>query len=139
MPPTDWQARLLVSLAEYGNVTAACRKARVSRNTAYEARKADADFAAAWNEALMLGTAGLEDEARRRAFEGTNKPVHYLGKRVGYIKEYSDTLLIFLLKAHDPKFRETVNQHHSGTITTKDAASMTTDELDAEIKRRGLE
>lgn len=115
--PENWQALFLVSLAAYGNVTAACRKARVSRNTAYEARKADADFTTAWDEALTLGTAGLEDEARRRAFEGTSKPVYQGGVLVGKIQEYSDTLLIFLLKAHKPEvYRETINQQHGGSM-----------------------
>ena len=40
----------------------------------------------------------LEDEAKRRAYEGVKKPVYQGGKRVGYVQEYSDTLLIFLLK-----------------------------------------
>ena len=55
----------------------------------------------------------LELEARRRAVEGTERPVFYQGGEVGYVREYSDTLLIFLLKAHRPnKFRERVEHEH---------------------------
>ena len=40
----------------------------------------------------------LEAEARRRAVEGVRKPVFYQGVICGWVGEYSDTLLIFLLK-----------------------------------------
>lgn len=45
------------------------------------------------------GTDLLEDEAQRRARDGTQKPIYQGGKKVGIVNEYSDTLLIFLLKA----------------------------------------
>jgi hypothetical protein len=65
--------------------------------------KTDPDFAAAFDEAVKLGTAALEDEAKRRAFEGCDKPIFYQGIQCGTVREYSDTLMIFLLKAHDPE------------------------------------
>lgn len=75
--------------------------------TVYRWRAADASFAAAWDAALKIGITALEDEAHRRAFEGTDKPIVHLGKVTGHMKEYSDTLAIFLLKAHAPeKYRE---------------------------------
>jgi hypothetical protein len=37
--------------------------------------------------------------------------------RVGKVREYSDTLTIFLLKAHAPdKYRDNAKVEHSGTI-----------------------
>jgi hypothetical protein len=51
----------------------------------------------------------LEDEANRRAHDGVESPVIYKGKPVfvegGPLKkhEYSDTLLLALLKAYDPE------------------------------------
>ena len=49
----------------------------------------------------------MELEARRRAVKGTDKPVFQRGEQVGTIREYSDTLLMFLLKANKPeKFRD---------------------------------
>ncbi len=51
----------------------------------------------------------LASEARRRAVEGVLKPVYYKGKLVGFIREYSDTLLMFLMKAAMPeKYRDNV-------------------------------
>ncbi|WP_254240927.1 terminase [Achromobacter insolitus] len=67
---------------------------------------ADEEFAKAWDQAIRIATLGLEDEARRRAQEGVDEPVFYLGSQCGTVRKYSDTLLIFLLKAHDHKYRE---------------------------------
>jgi hypothetical protein len=71
---------------------------RLPKTCAYEWRRQDEEFRQAWDEAQVEGEAVLEDEAKRRAYEGVKKPVYQGGKRVGYVQEYSDTLLIFLLK-----------------------------------------
>ena len=95
------------ALAETCNIGKACAAVGMGRRTAYDWRAADASFAAAWDAALKIGITALEDEAHRRAFEGTDKPIVHLGKVTGHMKEYSDTLAIFLLKAHAPeKYRE---------------------------------
>jgi hypothetical protein len=48
----------------------------------------------------------LEDEALRRAVEGVEKPISVNGE-TKIIREYSDTLLIFLLKGAAPeKYRD---------------------------------
>jgi hypothetical protein len=58
----------------------------------------------------------LEDEAVRRAYEGVERPVFQGGKQVGVVREYSDTLLIFLLKALRPeKYRGVVPKTRRGT------------------------
>ena len=77
-------------------------------------RRQSADFAAQWDEALEEGSDLLEAEARRRAVTGIDKPVYYKGKVVGSITKYSDRLLMFLLKAHDPKFRDGGKVEHPG-------------------------
>lgn len=111
----SWQPNFLKWLAKRGNVADACRKVDIARSWIYEVRNADPDFAAAWDEALTEGTELLEGEAFRRAKEGVPEPVYYQGERVGFVRKYSDTLLIFLLKAHKPeKYRETVRNEHSG-------------------------
>ncbi len=54
-------------------------------------------------------------EAVRRAVEGTEKPVYQQGRLVGHVQEYSDTLLIFLLKGRRPeKYGEKLRQEISG-------------------------
>ena len=73
------------------------------------------DFAKDWKSALA-GRNMLEDEAIRRAKDGVReKPVYQGGKLVGHVQEYSDTLLIFLLKGARPeKYRDRVQQELSG-------------------------
>lgn len=113
-------------------MSAAAAKAKASRDAAYSRRSTqDKDgaalveaqaFARAWDSALEVATDALEAEARRRAIQGVSEPVGwYQGKPGGKVRRYSDTLLIFLLKAHRPeKFRETISQQHSGEIVVQD-------------------
>lgn len=99
--------QFLSSLAETANVRAAAAKTKIARGTWYDLRARDADFKAQWDKAVELGTDAFEDEAVRRAHQGVDKPVFYQGKRCGSIREYSDTLLIFMLKARRPeKYRD---------------------------------
>lgn len=52
----------------------------------------------------------MEVEAQRRAVDGTRKPVYYKGVKVGAVQEYSDNLMMFLLKARRPEvYRERVD------------------------------
>lgn len=116
-PKKDWHPAFLAALADTGSVSRACKVAKVGRTAAYEHREADADFAAAWKDAERISVELMEDEARRRAVEGCRKPVFQGGKRVGEILEYSDTLLIFLLKARRPDvYRERSTVEHSGAV-----------------------
>ena len=105
-PRRDWKPAFIEALRTTGNVTRAAQYAGRSRNQAYHVRRHSEDFAAQWDEALGEGIDILEAEARRRAFTGIDKPVFYKGKVVGSTKKYSDRLLMFLLRAHDPKFRD---------------------------------
>lgn len=119
-----WQAKFIQQLAETSNVSAACKRAKVSRQEAYRTRDEDAGFKAAWVEALEIATEALELEARRRAEKGTLEPVFYQGVKAGAIRKYSDTLLIFLLKAHKPeKYRENVRHEHDLSNKMVDTAA----------------
>ena len=102
-PSADWPQRFLAAFRRTGNVSHAARLARVDRTAVYARRRADADFAALLADAREEGTDALEAEARRRAVTGTPRPVFYKGEEVGQVREYSDTLLIVLLKAEPPK------------------------------------
>lgn len=95
------------ALAETGIVAKACKAVDISRMTAYGWRDDIPEFAAAWDKALKVGITALEDEAHRRAFEGVDEGVYHQGVLMDTQKKYSDTLAIFLLKAHAPdKYRE---------------------------------
>ena len=91
--------RFVPAIADSGNINAACEAARLSRAAMYEWRADDPSFAAEWDAALELGLDSLEDELMRRAKDGTLRPVFQGGELVGQIREYSDTLGIFMLKS----------------------------------------
>ena len=103
--------RFLKMLRETGgNVTRACEAASMGKSAVYDWKRDDAEFAAQWDEAVEAGIEELEEEARRRAFRGTDEPVFYKGEECGVIRKYSDTLMIFLLKGNRPeKYRENIN------------------------------
>ena len=110
-----WQKKFFDALRETGNVSEAAKMAGHPRQNCYLWRDKDPDFKAKWDEAMDQAVDALEREARRRAQEGVEEPVYHLGKVVGHIRKYSDTLLIFLLKGHRPqKYRDNANVELSG-------------------------
>jgi len=110
-------AKFLAALQRTGNVSRACKAEGIGRRTAYEWREADAEFAQQWDEAVEDGLDNAEQELYRRAVKGTLKPVFQGGKKVGSIREFSDTCLIFLLKGGRPeKYRERFEHDHKGQI-----------------------
>jgi len=115
--------KFLEYLRQTCNVTKACELSRISRRSAYEWRADDESFRADWQKALEIATDLLEDEAVRRAKDGVDRPVYQGGELVGHVREYSDTLLIFLLKGAKPeKYRERFEQRNSGTLTVEHVA-----------------
>jgi hypothetical protein len=109
------KAAFLEAVEGTADVSASALKVGIPRRTIYGWRDADAEFAAAWEKAVELGTDALEDEAVRRGREGTLRPVYQGGKHVGDVREYSDTLLIFMLKARRPeKYRDNARMELAG-------------------------
>jgi hypothetical protein len=118
----DWKPSWLKAFAETGVVAHACEAAKVGRTTVYEARERDEKFAKAWDDIESATTDEMEREAYRRGVEGVDKPVFQKGECVGHVREFSDTLLIFMLKARKPeKYRETTRHE----LTGKDGAPLT--------------
>ena len=112
------EQQFLDALAETGNVSIACLEAGLGRRTVYEWKEADPDFAELWDDHLDQGIAKLELECLRRARDGVEEDVYQGGHLVGTRKRYSDTLAIFLLKAHKPDvYRERVEV--SGKLETR--------------------
>lgn len=91
------------ALAETGNVRRAATASTLALSTLYAYRHKDAAFAALWDQALNAAMdIVLEPEAVRRAVEGVQTPVFYRGKKIADVREYSDTLLMFLLNGGKP-------------------------------------
>lgn len=82
--PLAWEEAFLTGLRNSANVRAACEAAGVSRQAAYKRRDGNVRFRDEWNSAIDEACDLLEYVARKRAMES------------------SDTLIIFLLKAHRP-------------------------------------
>jgi hypothetical protein len=93
--PHDWHVHRWLQVSQ------------VSPNTVYKWREFDDEFVMLERQAKDAFADALEIEAIRRAWHGTKKPVYQNGTLGGYVQEFSDTLLIFALKAIRPdKYRE---------------------------------
>lgn len=86
----------------------------ISRPTAFSWKREDEAFRAAWIDAIDEGTDLLEKEARRRAVDGVDKPVYQGGELVGHVREYSDTLLVLMLKGRRREVYNTERHEHTG-------------------------
>jgi hypothetical protein len=94
----------LEELARTGNVAVAASAVGTSRVALYNRKGKDPEFSAAWDESVEIATDLLLEEARRRAYDGVTEPVFFQGKECGYIKKYSDVLLMFLIKGRRPEY-----------------------------------
>lgn len=115
------RARFCEVLTQTCVVGKACEAVGISRQTAYDHRAKDKDFAAAWDEALETAVDTLEQEAWRRAVVGVDEPIVYEGVITGTVRRYSDELLILLLRAHRPdKYRDTRRVKVSAVVKVGD-------------------
>ncbi len=105
----------LYALMRLGNVSKACKAAKVNRTAIYQRKASDDAFAQAFEDAKRVGVSNLEDTAFRVANEGWLEPVFHDGEECGEKRRFSPALMIFLLKSHDPqRYRERVDFQTSG-------------------------
>lgn len=117
------QRAFLAAYPTLGTVGGAAAAAGISRVTHWRWMTSDTEYAEAFAAAKDEFVEVLEVEARRRAADGTLEPVFFKGEQCGEIRKYSDTLMIFLLKANRPdKYRDEVR-------------IITESEIDAELRR----
>lgn len=93
------QAAFLVALTASGSVSAAARKAGMTRASAYQLRgkPGAADFAAAWDAASGLAAAKPKltpDDRIRAALEGRIKPIVWRGEYVAVARKTSNSALL---------------------------------------------
>jgi hypothetical protein len=103
-PDTGWHDAFLAAFEENANITSACRAADVPRQCFYDHYNNYPDFRARADEAKERAIASLERVAWERA------------------RAQSDTLTIFLLKAHKPEL-------YNPTLKV-DVSQLTDEELD---------
>jgi len=125
--------KFLELLACHGVATTAAKEAGISHVTAFKHRREDPVFAEAWEEALNIAKGSMEREVIRRGLEGVDKPLHHKGYLTGdTVKEYSDNLLMFQMKALDPdRYRENKG---ANIIINNTTEGMTDAELESIIK-----
>ena len=99
----DWTPAFISALYEGASAKDAAAHAGVHPITPYNRRRIDKTFREAWKKAVQIGTGLLEEEAQRRAYHGVLEPVYQKGECVGYIRRYSDQLMIFMLKSRRPE------------------------------------
>jgi len=107
---TDAQRAFLECYREMGVIRRACKVAKVGRSSHYEWMENNPAYRAAFEASKEDAADTLEAEVFRRAVTGVKKPTGwYKGVAGGYVREYSDLLLMFRLKALRPeKYRERV-------------------------------
>ena len=107
----------------------ACKVAGVGRSSHYEWMEANPEYLRAFEDAQEDAADNLEAEVYRRAVKGVRKPIGwYKGVAGGYVREYSDLLLMFVLKALRPeKYRERVDVR--GSLATIDLNRFTDEQL----------
>jgi hypothetical protein len=114
------KAAFLAAYATCGVISRAATASGINRHCHCRWIEEDPEYARAFADAHEEAIDVLEGEARRRAFEGLVRYKFHQGKPIldpktgepYYELEYSDTLLIFLLKGARPeKYRERMDIH----------------------------
>ena len=111
------QADFLTAYARCGILSRAVVATGVPLSTHYKWLRTDPDYGPQFINARRMAGFVLEEEAIRRAHDGVDKPVYQGGKLAGYVKEYSDTLMIFMLKGLLPDIhRERYDVNVNGSL-----------------------
>lgn len=137
----------IAELSEGYSITASAYTVGIHRMTAYKwrddsyaSKQEDGtfldDFCVRWDSAIEAGTDKLEDEARRRAERGVERPVYQGGVMVGTVTEYSDTLMSLLMKGNRPQKFNTERHELSGPQGGPVAMSMEIEFVDSPKSNR---
>jgi hypothetical protein len=92
----------LAAYRETASITKAAAAAKIDRTMHYR-WLLNASYKKAFEAAQEEAAQTLEDEAIRRATEGTLEPVFYQGDKCGAVRRYSDGLMQFLLRGFRPQ------------------------------------
>lgn len=149
--PRPWQSLFLRSLSLIPGVSEACRHARISRTSAYNARQEQPDFAQAWDEAIQLAHDFVQRQAHQwittglPAKETRTTTKRILNPATGELVSMEETtvvvekhdrsaaMMMMWLRAWNPSRYKDVSLHeHSGTTTVL----IKPEEIQREIDRR---
>lgn len=93
----------LAAYSQVGTITHAAKAAGVDRTLHFHWMKTDEEFADAFAQARESFADELEFEAMRRARHGVQQDVFYKGVKIATKRDYSDALIIFMLKGARPE------------------------------------
>lgn len=124
------RAAFLKHLAKNANVSKSAKLARISTSSLYNHRARTPSFAAAWEEAMSEALDDLEQTVIERAKHGVEKPVFFGGNQIGTVRNYSDALAMFILKARRPEVYARLNAESDVDADGADEAAR------AEVMRR---
>lgn len=93
----------LSAYSQVGTITHAAKAAGVDRTLHFHWMKADDEFAEAFEQARQCFCDELEFEAMRRARHGVQQDIFYKGVKIATKRDYSDALIIFMLKGARPE------------------------------------
>lgn len=115
--PEVIKMRFLELYMQTAHISKTCDILGIAPRNIYRWKLDDPEFDENMRMAEQVAVMVLEDEATRRAVYGTDKAIYQGGKFMGWQREYSDALLITLLKAKAPhKYKE----RFSGELTGAD-------------------
>lgn len=97
------RAKFLKKLAQTANVSLSARYAGIATSTVYEHRAKLPSFAKAWDVAIGEALDALEHAVIERAASGVERAVFFGGKQIGTVRNYSDALAMFMLRARRPE------------------------------------
>ena len=133
--PEQWAeiwANFAVHLSTTCKIVKSCELAGVSYQELIVRRRADPEFEKWFQDVYEVALQRMEDEAMRRAVDGIEKPIVYKGVICGTSLEYSDALLMFLLKGGRPeKYKDRTqneNINHNDELADRLAAARKRDD-----------
>ncbi|NCP50119.1 MAG: hypothetical protein GW850_13115 [Sphingomonadales bacterium] len=137
----ETRVKFLEALARTGNVQASAYFVQMTRQSAYDLRRRDRDFARGWLAALVLARDIAQDKLQERAIEGVEEEVFYHGEVVATRRRFDSRLLLALLGRLDKiaeqipaqrgaaRFGELMEAIAAGEDTAPLVATPTEDEL----------
>lgn len=102
------KARYLELFSRSGQQSSCAYQVGVTTATIQAHTRKDPEFKAACGEALNRYRERIDGEIRRRGLEGVEEPVFFQGIVVGWLRKYSDQLLLAHAKRHVPEYRDRV-------------------------------
>ncbi len=125
----------IAALAETANVKISAQAAGKAASAAYALRKRDPAFRQGWADALEQALDQLEAHIIERAGEGVEKSYFYQGESKGTVRDFSDALAMFVLRARRPEIYGKTTMQADQSVPTPSRAHAVRDILLARLKK----